>query len=175
MKPINPLRLVFLGVVLALLGWAGTVLASRYSWSTPLLPAAAMISMLVIVVLTLVLGLRVFRWRNSTKKKTFLDPILAARTLILAQACAYAGTVLLGWHVGIFLDQFSTWGFSTSQGLTWQAVGVAAGGLVMLVVGLVVEWFCKIPPDDGDSAPGNGVRRNRGETEGEGEYAYRGD
>ena len=68
------------------------------------------------------------RWRNSNKsgskaKKTLLDPLLAARTLILAQACAYAGTVLLGWHVGIFLDQLRIWSLRSDQGITWLALG----------------------------------------------------
>jgi hypothetical protein len=132
----------------------------------------------VIVAITLILGIRVLRWRNSlrdtTKKKTLLNPILAARTLVLAQACAYAGTVLLGWHVGIFLDQLRIWNLRSDQGITWVAVAMAGGGLVMIVVGLLVERFCKIPPEDTET-PGEGSRSPRGEAAGEGEYAYRGD
>ena len=82
-----------------------------------------------------------------------LDPILAAWTLVLAQACAYAGTVLLGWHAGIFLDQLRLWSLRSDQGITWLALAMAGGGLVMIVVGLLVERFCRIPPEDGE-APG---------------------
>ena len=74
------------------------------------------------------------------------DPILAARTLVLAQACAYAGTVLLGWHAGIFVDQLRIWTSRSDQGITWVAIAVAGGGSVMIVVGLLVERFCRIPP-----------------------------
>jgi hypothetical protein len=144
--------------------------------ATPVLPVTALATMAVIVAITLILGIRVLRWRNSTKRKKALDPILAARTLVLAQACAYAGTVLLGWHVGIFLDQLRIWNLRSDQGITWVAIAVAGGGLVMIVVGLLVERFCRIPPEDtetpGDGKPGRGVR---GEAAGEGEYAYRGD
>ena len=88
--------------------------------ATPVLPATALVTMGVIVALTLVLGIRVLRWRNSTeqqrKKRIPLNPILAARTLVLAQACAYAGTVLLGWHAGIFLDQLRIWSLRSDQG-----------------------------------------------------------
>ena len=178
MKPINPIRLMLIGLVMATAGWSATVVTSRFSLATPVLPATALASMGVIVAITLILGIRILRWRNSnrdaTKKKTALNPILAARTLVLAQACAYAGTVLLGWHVGIFLDQLRIWNLRSDQGITWVAVAMAGGGLVMIVVGLLVERFCKIPPEDTET-PGEGKRSPRGEAAGEGEYAYRGD
>src|SRR6476661_8220857 len=179
MKPINPLRLLLICVILAIAGWSATVVTSRFSMATPVLPSTALATMGVIVVITLILGIRILRWRNSHQpnskaKKTQLDPLLAARTLVLAQACAYAGTVLLGWHAGIFLDQLRIWNLRSDQGITWVAVAVAGGGLVMIVVGLLVERFCRIPPEDtdapGEGKPGHGVR---GEAAGEGEYAYR--
>ena len=167
---------MLIGLVLTVAGWSATVVTTRYSMATPVLPATALATMAVIVVITLILGIRVLRWRNSTKRKKALDPILAARTLVLAQACAYAGTVLLGWHAGIFLDQLRIWNLRSDQGITWVAIAIAAGGLVMIVVGLLVERFCRIPPEDtdatGDGKNGHGVR---GEAAGEGEYAYRGD
>ncbi|MDP9987097.1 hypothetical protein J2S98_002256 [Arthrobacter oryzae] len=181
MKPINPLRLLLIGVILAIAGWSATVVTSRYSIATPVLPATALATMGVIVIITLILGIRILRWRNSLKpnstvKKTQLDPLLAARTLVLAQACAYAGTVLLGWHVGIFLDQLRIWSMRSDQGITWLALAMAGGGLVMIIVGLIVERFCKIPPEDSDpNLDGKKGRPARGEAAGEGEYAYRGD
>lgn len=182
MKPINPLRLLLIGFILAVAGWSATVVTSRYSMATPVLPATALATMGVIVVITLILGLRILKWRNSNKtntttKKTVLDPLLAARTLVLAQACAYAGTVLLGWHVGIFLDQLRVWSLRSDQGITWLALAMAGGGLVMIVVGLLVERFCRIPPEDGEpgGTEGKPGRAVRGEAAGEGEYAYRGD
>ena len=181
MKPINPLRLLLIGLILTVAGWAATVVTNRYSMATPVLPATALATMGVIVAITLILGIRILRWRNSnrdnTKKKTVLNPILAARTLVLAQACAYAGTVLLGWHAGIFLDQLRVWSLRSDQGITWLALAMAGGGLVMIVVGLVVERFCRIPPEDGDTntVDGKKGRPARGEAAGEGEYPYRGD
>jgi hypothetical protein len=173
----NPLLLAVVGLAVAVAGWSAAVLTSRYGMATPVLPATAFVTMGVIVALTLVLGIRVLRWRNSAKKKTPLNPILAARTLVLAQACAYAGSVLLGWHVGIFVDQLRIWSLLSTLDITWLAFGMAGGGLVMVVVGLVVERFCKIPPEDGDTDSTQGLpgQGHRGKAKGEGEYAYRGD
>lgn len=175
MKPINPLLLFVIGVAVAVAGWFATVLTTRYSLSTPVLPLTGLVTMGVIVVLTLVLGIRVLRWRNGKKKKKMLNPILAAWTLVLAQACAYTGTVLLGWHAGIFVDQLRLWNLRSDQGIAWQALALAGGGLIMVVVGLVVERFCRIPPEDGDTLDGPGPQEKRGKPKTEGEYAYRGD
>ncbi|CAN7159487.1 hypothetical protein ASF98_05965 [Arthrobacter sp. Leaf337] len=175
MKPVNPFLLIVVGLILAIAGWFATVMTTRYGLATPVLPQTGLVTMGVIVALTLVLGIRVLRWRNGNKKK-MLNPILAAWTLVLAQACAYTGAVLLGWHAGIFLDLLRLWNLRSDQGITWLALSMAGGGLAMIIVGLVVERFCRIPPEDGDAdgapgAPGRGARKPKGE----GEYAYRGD
>ncbi|MET3919190.1 DUF3180 domain-containing protein [Arthrobacter sp. UYEF20] len=175
MKLTSPLLLLVIGVGVAVAGWFATVLTTRYSLATPVLPLTGLLTMGVIVVLTLVLGIRVLRWRNGKKKKKMLNPILAAWTLVLAQACAYTGTVLLGWHAGIFMDQLRLWNLRSNQGITWQALAMAGGGLIMIIVGLVVERFCRIPPEDGDTDAAPGVQEQRGKPKAEGEYAYRGD
>jgi lysylphosphatidylglycerol synthetase-like protein (DUF2156 family) len=173
-KLTNPLLLLAIAVVLAAAGWFATVLAGRYSLATPVLPLTGLLTMGVIVVLTLVLGIRVLRWRNGKKKK-ILNPILAAWTLVLAQACAYTGSVLLGWHAGIIMEQLRLWNLRSNHDITWQALALAGGGLVMVIVGLVVERFCRIPPEDGDAEPGHGAPEKRNKPTAEGEYAYRGD
>jgi len=173
-KLTNPLLLLAIAVVLAAAGWFATVMAGRYSLATPVLPLTGLLTMGVIVALTLVLGIRVLRWRNGKKKK-ILNPILAAWTLVLAQACAYTGTVLLGWHAGIIMEQLRLWNLRSNHDITWQALALAGGGLIMVVVGLVVERFCRIPPEDGDAESGHGVPGKRSKPTAEGEYAYRGD
>ncbi|MGO4493717.1 DUF3180 domain-containing protein [Arthrobacter sp. 2YAF22_2] len=174
MKLTNPLLLLVIGVGLAAAGWFATLLAGRYGLATPVLPLTGLITMGVIVVLTLILGVRVLRWRNGNKKR-MLNPILAAWTLVLAQACAYTGAMLLGWHAGIFLDQLRLWSVRSGQAITWQTLVMAGGGLAMIVVGLLVERFCRIPPEDGDAEGTTDLHGKRGKPEAEGEYAYRGD
>ena len=85
MKLTNPLTLFVIGSAVGVLGWLAAILTTRYGLNTPVLPLNGLITMGVIVVLTLVLGIRVRRWRNGNKKK-MLNPILAAWTLVLAQA-----------------------------------------------------------------------------------------
>ena len=173
MKLTNPLVLLLIGAAVAVLGWLAALLTTRYSLGTPVLPLPGLITMGVIVVLTLVLGVRVLRWRNGNKK-TMLNPFLAAGTLVLAQAGAYTGSMLLGWHAGIFVDQLRLWNLRSDQTLAWQALAMAGGGLLMIAVGLLVERFCRIPPEDGDGDTAPGLTEKR-KPKSEGEYAYRGD
>ncbi|BCW56830.1 phosphatidylglycerophosphate synthase [Paenarthrobacter nicotinovorans] len=173
MKAMRPVVLVLIAVVAVVVGWLATATTNRYSMPTPVLPVSALVTMAVIAGLTLIMGIRVLRWRNG-KKKNMLNPILAARTLVLAQACAYAGTLLFGWHAGISMDLLRIGSLRGGEGILWNALLMGGGGVVMVVVGLVVERFCRIPPEDlegGSAGPGT----RRGETKGEGEYAYRGD
>ncbi|GAA2863914.1 DUF3180 domain-containing protein [Paenarthrobacter ilicis] len=172
MKAMRPVVLVLIAVIATIIGWGATTATNRFSMPTPVLPVSALITMGVIVGLTLIMGIRVLRWRNGNKKN-MLSPILAARTLVLAQACAYAGTLLLGWHAGIAADLLWV-NLRSGEGILWNALLMGCGGVVMVVVGLVVERFCRIPPEDLEGGTG-GPKTRRGETKGEGEYAYRGD
>ncbi|MGG5172496.1 DUF3180 domain-containing protein [Pseudarthrobacter sp. J1738] len=176
MKSIRPIVLVAIAGALAVVAWVVSLMAAKYSFSTPLLPLSALITVGVIAALTLILGLRILRWKNNPSK-TRLDPILAARTLLLAQAAAYAGAVLFGWHAGIVLDQLRFLAYSSGQANVWSGLIMAGGGLVMVAVGLVVERFCRVPPED-DTPSGGGDASSSGRVpkpKNEGEYASRAD
>lgn len=149
MRTIRPAWLAAVGIVTAAIGWVATELTSRASLALPVLPLSSLITMALIVVVCLVLGFKVRRWRDGKRDKV-LDPLLAARTVVLAQACAYAGAVLFGWHTGILLDQLPTIAMRADLAVIWQMVALMAGAVVMVVVGVVVERFCKLPPEDNE-------------------------
>ncbi|PYH01322.1 DUF3180 domain-containing protein [Arthrobacter stackebrandtii] len=166
MRTIRPAWLVAVAVVTAAVGWLVTELTSRASMALPVLPLSSLITMGLIVVVCLILGLKVRRWRDGNRNK-HLDPLLAARTVVLAQACAYAGAVLFGWHAGIMLDQLPTVAMRADLAVIWQIVALLAGGLVMVAVGVMVERFCKLPPEDNDPAA-----KTRPKHEGRGEEEF---
>ncbi len=167
MRTIRPAWLVVATACLAVAGWTTTELTSRASVALPVLPLSSLATMGLIVVVCLILGFKVRHWRDGHRDRV-LDPLVAARTLVLAQACAYAGAVLLGWHLGVLVDQLSTIPLRGDLGPIWNIVAMMGGGIAMLVVGLVVERFCKLPPDDTDSTP---APREKREGQGEEEFA----
>lgn len=81
-------------------------------------------------------------------KRPDLNPIRAARTAVLAKASCYTGALLAGWYGGqtiVVLLDLATPG----NGLRAVAAGAAtAGAVVLAVTGLVVEWFCRVPPPE---------------------------
>ncbi len=165
MRTIRPAWLVAVAVVLAGAGWLVTELTSRASIALPVLPLSSLITMGLIVVICLILGFKVRRWRDGNRDKV-LDPLMAARTVVLAQACAYAGAVLFGWHAGIMADQLPTISMRADLGIIWQIVALLAGGAIMVVVGVIVERFCKLPPEDTDPPQNHRPKRDgRGEEE----------
>jgi H+/Cl- antiporter ClcA len=153
--------LAVVGLVAGLAGWLVNWFATRNGYGTPTLPLTSLVTTAAIIGITLFFGRRVLQWRNGRRDRP-LDPILATRTLVLAQACAYAGAVTLGWHAGILVDQAMLLPVRSATAPLWGSVALIVGGIVMIMVGLVVENFCRLPPDDdGTGAPGHS----------EGEYA----
>lgn len=165
MKPLKPWVLVLVAVVVGLVGVAANALAMRGSAPTPVLPVSALGSMAVIAIVTLVLGIRVFRWRTGHRSR-MLDPIFAARTLVLAHACAYAGAVLLGWHGGVIADQVPLLASRAGTPAVETALLMIGGGVVMVAIGFIVERFCRIPPEDGDDDEGLSEGGRAPDTEG---------
>lgn len=141
-------RLLVITLVCAALGWVVTLLTHRAGWPSLSLPLSSLISLAVVIVVVLALGLRVYLWQRGTIKGR-INPILAARTLILAQACAYAGAVLLGWHLGVGLDGVLALGLGARLSELVAPAGITVGSLVMVGVGFLVQKFCTLPPQDG--------------------------
>jgi hypothetical protein len=158
LRTIRPVWLVVIALAAGAAGWVTIQLTNRASLPTPVLPLSSLLTMGIIVVLTLALGVQVLRWRNGHRNKP-LNAILAARTVVLAQACAYAGAVLSGWHLGVLVDQLPTVALRSNLSVIWFALAVVGGGLIMIGVGLVVERFCRIPPEDGPPSAEKGPQR----------------
>lgn len=151
--------LAVIAVAAGVLGWAVNSFLSANGYPAPVLSPVALVAIAVVLVLTLVLGFRVRRWRNGDRDRD-LDPLAAARTVVLAQAITYAGSLLLGWHAAVFLALLPLWSLRPGHAPTWASLAVAAGGVLMIAAGLTVERFCKLPPDDHD---GNGSGTEDGE------------
>lgn len=163
MSTIRTRWLILIATFSALAGYLLSLAGTVFGWPTPVLPLSSLFTMAVIAGFTLFLGIRVLRWRQG-KRERQLNMILAARTLVLAHACAYAGSLLLGWHVGVLVDQVPLWTFRSDHTIGLTSLAMTGGGLVMIVIGLVVERFCRIPPEDNEESDG-------GQPKGEGEYA----
>jgi hypothetical protein len=154
---IRPLWLLLIAVGAAIAGWVGQLVALAGGLPAPVLHWSSLLTMGAGALVTLGFGIRVLRYQQGKLKKR-LDPIQAARTLVLAQATAYAGAVIAGWHGGILLDLLAAVGVR-SQAVISSFVMIA-GALVMVIVGWTVEQFCKLPPEDPSATEGGADRED---------------
>ncbi|WP_298416410.1 DUF3180 domain-containing protein [Brevibacterium sp.] len=135
--------------------WAviGTVLAvvvdvvlESQGFSLPGLPWSAVIGMLVLAAILLVLGWPIKKWNDGDRTKE-IDPIQAARVAVMAKASALTGAGLAGWYLGNAGYYFlSAPGIRNDLAAGMLIAMIAAAAL--MIVGLIVEGFCEIPPQD---------------------------
>ncbi|MEV7973532.1 DUF3180 domain-containing protein [Cellulomonas sp. NPDC089187] len=136
--------LLLIAVVTAAAAWAVIrALASRGI----LLPAVPWATGLVLVFIAAVvcwLGWTVRQYLRGNRPG--LDPLRAARTAVLAKASSYAGALLAGWYLAQVLHAVTELTGTVRQDQAWSAGVAVAGAVVLTVVGLLVEWWCHIPP-----------------------------
>lgn len=88
-------------------------------------------------------------------KRPGLDPIRAARTAVLAKASCYTGALLAGWYGGQALALVTDLAVPGNGGRAAAAAVATGGAVVLAVVGLVVERFCRVPPPDEGAVRGD--------------------
>jgi hypothetical protein len=147
---------VGVAVVTAVLGFALVGPLEMMGLRLTQLPWTAVAAVLLLAVVVLVLGWPVRRWTRGHRDRP-LDPLRAARTAALGQASALAGAALVGWYVGQVLHLLPDVAFPLPRASVVN-LGVAAGAsALLLVAGLVVERWCRLPPEDDDEpGPGGG-------------------
>lgn len=157
------LRTLVLAGVAAVLGWLVARAAPAMGVPTPVVGLSGLVTVAAVGVLCLVLGLRVRRDRDRPVAER-MDPLAAARTLVLGQAAGFTGAVLAGWHAGAAVAVAVASGLDAPTAR--DALLLAVGGAVLMVVGVLVERWCRIPPED--DATGGGPRQDGGAGRGHG-------
>lgn len=146
---------VFVVVVTAIFGWMGGFYSAENGWRAPVLGYTSVITLTGVMVLELILGLRVLKDRERPVADR-MNPVAAARTLVLAQAGTYAGAGIAGWHIGMLLHRLPASGFGST--VVTESIVQLVTALILVAVGFIVEQWCRIPPDDSDNT-GNHNRR----------------
>ncbi len=107
-------------------------------------PTFALVLVVVLGSVVLWFGWSVRAYQRGSRPH--VDMLRAARTLALAQAAALTGAALIGFYVGQSLGMLPDWDLRAYQRVLWRLLlGAAAGGW-LVVAGLVVQNWCRIPP-----------------------------
>lgn len=143
--------LALVAVLAAGLGWLVVRALGSRGHSLPPVPWAMVAVLVLIAAVVLGLGWSVRQYLRG--RHPSLDPLRAARTAVLAKASCYTGALLTGWYAAQVLDVLGDLGIEAQRERAISGGLAVLGALVLAAVGVLVEWFCRIPPpDDEDKA-----------------------
>jgi len=144
-KRTSPTALAVLLVVGAAVGWLGEFLLTQSARPLVTPPVAFSAVLLVVaagVIVAAVPVRRVARGRPGAK----VDPFLAARVVVFAQAAALTAAVLTGAMLAVLLTVVTR--PVIGDGLLWPSILGAAASLVLGAASLIAEEMCRIPPGE---------------------------
>ncbi|KFI59312.1 DUF3180 domain-containing protein [Bifidobacterium cuniculi] len=122
--------------------------------------------MVAVGVVVTVLAWQVHRWATADARKKLelrtVTPERALQTLVYAKALAVAGAFLLGWYGGQIVTLMPRFEASYYRGVIVECAIAAVASLIDLVLGIVSEGLCKLPPTDGPEHPTATQRKQQG-------------
>lgn len=150
---------VYAAAIVVGLGLGALVAALSKRRDLGLLGASWVVSaiMVIIGIVVLVMGWQVHRYvttepRRRIELKT-ITPERAVRTLVFAKALAVAGALLCGWYGGQALALMGHWDAHYYRGVIVECIIACVASLVDMVLGIVSEGLCRIPPSEGPEHP----------------------
>jgi len=148
-KEIRISTLVLVGAVVGIIGFGIFELITR---SGTLVPRPSLLSGVLLVVMGgLVLWLaRPVRRYLQGRAKTPLDPLRAARTVVLAQAAALTGSAAAGWYAGQLVVVLTGLSLDANQGRVLPLAALVVAGVALATAGLVAQRWCRVDPRDED-------------------------
>lgn len=152
-------NLTLLALVTGLLAWLALRTLEGQGVNLPPVPWLVVAVLVVISSIVFAMGWAVRQFLRG--KKPTLDPLRAARTAVLAKASSYTGSLLAGWYVAQLLLVLGDLDVASRRARAVSAAAAVGGSVLLAVVGLIVERFCRFPPPS-DSPP---VRARRDSTD----------
>ena len=145
MSRVTPATVIVLVVIGAAAGWLVEFLLTQNARPllTPPLTFSFVLTALAAGVIVAALPVRrVARGRPGAR----VDPFLAARVAVFAQAASLTAGVLLGAMLAVLV--FVVTRPVVGEGLLWPTILGTLAAVVLLAAGLVAEQMCRIPPGD---------------------------
>lgn len=146
-------------LLVAAVSTAFTAAALRMAESrgASLLPVPLLSSAVVLLIAAVVASLGWTVRQYTRGRRPGLDPLFAARSVVLATASAYTGALLSGWYAGQVLLVLGDLEIAVRRDVAISAGAALICTVALAVVGLVVERWCEVPPPDADSPGGPGA------------------
>lgn len=155
-KEIRVKRLILVAAVTGIIGFAVFALITRSGSLTPRPSLLSGVLLIVMGGLVLWLARPVRRYLQGRATST-LDPLRAARTVVLAQASALTGSAAAGWYLGQLVVVLSDLSLEANRGRLLPLIALVVAGVALATAGLVAQRWCRIDPPEQDDEQ-NGER-----------------
>ncbi len=155
MKPLRLRLLLGIVVVSTALAWAAAKLWNSLD-SLPGVPAAAPAVLAAVAVILLVTAvslrsrLKAIRDRSPNAKR--VDPLGAARAVVLGQASALVSSVVTGIYAGLGIFLATLPDFTAHRGAAITAGLAVLAGAAVIAAALWLQHICKLPEDGENGA-----------------------
>jgi hypothetical protein len=139
--------LVLAAVAMTVLVWLVLRLMSSGGSSVPEPGWVGAVAMLFLGGGLLVAGWQVRKVRDGAPNPA-ITPLRAARTLVLGQAGALTGSVLVGWYLANVLVLLPDADVESQRGRIWPFLVHAAVAVLLAAAGMLVQAWCRLRPRD---------------------------
>ena len=152
MRPARASSAVLVAVLVAAVSWFALDLWTGDGGRLPPLTWFTAVAIAVVAAVVAALGWEVRRSVRGERSSP-IDPLAAARVVVLAKAAVYGGALLVGWYVGQALILVPD--VSVTRGERLLVAGATAVAAAVLAgAGLLAQRWCRLPPEDEGGGPG---------------------
>ncbi len=137
-------NLALVALVTGLLSWLALHTLEGQAVTLPPVPWLVVVVLVVISSIVFAMGWAVRQFLRG--KKPTLDPLRAARTAVLAKASSFTGSLRVGGYAAQLLLVLGDLDVASRRARAVSAAVAVAGSVLLAVVGLIVERFCRVPP-----------------------------
>lgn len=128
--------------------------------------------MVIVVIVAMAVGLIIVGWpvgqltrqareeserraegrKPSGQKPKYIEPLRAARIFVLAKAATITGGLFTGWYGASLVILLTGPLLQAHVAQLWPTIAAMGAAILLLVAGVIVEWFCELPPSDDPDA-----------------------
>jgi hypothetical protein len=114
----------------------------------PFIPVLVPVALAVVAALV---GLGAWlTYRTVQVKKEVIHSKAALQRLALGKSAALAGAIIAGGYLAIAAYSLPHLYGESARARFWTALAAGIAGIALSVCGCLLEWSCRVPPDDTD-------------------------